>query len=1342
MPTPPPRSAASPSKVAAVVPRTPDTRPVVATKPAAAATAGPAIGPGEPLARVLQAQMLMGNAAVAASLLGAPREGIPPGGTVGVPLPVSRPSAAVVPGGRPATVPPTPRAPVAAPAEDSLKQAADPAALAPSAPAPAKAEAPPPTEGGGGGARPTADQHPKFGVLKRDVSTKKRRIATSHPPARAESVSAQSAAVPPRDDKEAQGKVANADRMNEAKPKSFDKRAFVDAVKKAVADKAPKTLEDAEAFPDSDQPQQIKQDVQHRVDEGRTEAAEEIKTTTDAPPDTSGAVEKKVVPMVPDRPPGVPGTPDPANATPDRLPPAATDLSAGPREVDREMAGAQVTETQLARSNEPSFQGAVKAKKGLEKDSAESTPAMRVHEAEVLGATTAGARAVAAAGMKGLAGARVAAGRAVGAGKQGAKTTDEQKRAQVTATLQAVFDATRKDVGTILTGLDRLVDDQFNREEKAARTAFTAEHRRAMAEYKRRRYSAWNGTYLWLKDKAFDLPDEANQIIDEARRHYVERMETVISNIADTIGGELTRAKDRITRGRADLQAEVRRLPADLRAIGREAAADFADRFDELDTAVDEKSGELVQTLATKYNEALKSVDDEVAAEKEKNKGALTKAMDAVKGVIKTIIDLKNLLLGVLAKAASAVMLILKDPIGFLRNLVGSVGAGLKQFLKNIVGHLQQGMISWLLGVSAQAGLQLPKSFDVRSIMLLLATLLGLTWGFIRSRIVRKVPEKAVAAVESGIDLVQKVRKGGVGALWDEIKSRIGDLKKTLIDKVIEYLVPTIIVAGITWVLSLLNPASAFIRACKLIIDIVRFVVERGRQILDFVNAVLDAVIAIARGGSGGVPGMIENALVRAIPVLIGFLAALLGVGGIAAKVKKIFEALSKPVAKAIDWVVDKIVTLAKKLWAKIQAKLAAARRKATQLRDKVRDKVREKFDRSRRPDQKKRQGDRSADAGGAGLKPEWETVSFSAAGESHRLWIEVTGGRPGLMVASTTAAVTSYLADVVKQNPEPALMARVSSAQKIVAMADADALDIVRSAATAQVTDAGVRAKLRAKHRALVGEMRELAGHLAAIFAFRQPIAPHIGKKIDPIPEAPLGYAFWQDKGAFEYGVDYDYKEIKRLPGFAAMGETFPLVHVDKNDLIATGSGLLRAENEVVRTYQDEIDKVQKAHGPLRGNPSEPVSQINGSPLPAYRIGRRKQMESIIRVIRSTPRTGEQLVAVEEALGHGKGSTRPDYGVRGAAGTEIMIEYKYWAAAPDPATLAKRLTSLRAQLRGHITGGVAKFGGKNVTIVLRLEWQIFDRITQPERGRYLAVMRNVRNFAATQNVIFETRLK
>jgi len=764
-------------------------------------------------------------------------------------------------------------------------------------------------------------QDPKFNALTKDVKTKQGTLA-KHPPAKNEADAAAKAAKPPQDDKLAQGKAANAEKMNEAKPGEFNKAAFIAAVNSAIAAKAPKNLEEADEFGSSGKADDVKNQVQGKVGDGKKQSASAIESTTKAPPDTGAAKDKPVTPLAADKPPGTPGVPDPSLAVPDRAPPAATDFSEGPKQVDKEMADAEVTEEQLAKSNEPDFTGALKEKKAGEEHSATAPGEVRAKENATLTAAKAEAKQDGTTAMSSMSVARNKSGQDLTSGKGKAQSADEQKRAQVTAKLQTVFDATKTDVEKILGDLDKKVDDKFTADEKVARDAFTADHKRRMDVYKDKRYSGWTGGLKWAKDKLMGMPSEANDIFAVSRQGYTAAMQTVISGVADLIGTELNAAKTRIAKGRADLKAEVDKLPKDLQSIGKEAAGEFSGKFDELTESVDSKGSELVDTLATKYTDALKSVDEEIASEKEKNKGLVAKAMDAVVGVVKTILELKNLLLGILAKAAHAIAGIIKDPIGFLGNLIGAIGAGIQSFISNIGSHLKKGMLSWLLGTAAKAGLVLPDKFDLRGILMMIASMLGLTWGSIKGRIIAKgVPAEAMTAVEASVPIAQKIAGGGIGAIWEDIKDYVGDLKENLFGKIAEYLIPTVLIAGVTWILSLLNPASAFIKAVKAIIDIVTFIVTKGAQIAEFVNAVLDAVISIAKGGSGGVGALIENALAKSVPVLIGFLAALLGIGGIADKVKKFFAALSKPVMKAVDWVVGKIVGLGKKIWAKIKGK-------------------------------------------------------------------------------------------------------------------------------------------------------------------------------------------------------------------------------------------------------------------------------------------------------------------------------------------------------------------------------------------------------------------------------------
>ncbi|MGG8409642.1 HPC2 multi-domain protein, partial [Streptomyces sp. 12297] len=162
----------------------------------------------------------------------------------------------------------------------------------------------------------------------------------------------------------------------------------------------------------------------------------------------------------------------------------------------------------------------------------------------------------------------------------------------------------------------------------------------------------------------------------------------------------------------------------------------------------------------------------------------------------------------------------------------------------------------------------------------------------------------------------------GIGGLWKWIVEKLSDLKDTVIGAIKDFVIEKIVTAGITWIVSLLNPASAFVRACKAIYDVVMFFVNRAAQIKSFVDSVLDSIESIAGGGGGAVTGLIEQSLAKAIPVVLDFLASLLGLGGISAKIKSILEKVQAPVMKVVDWVIGKIVGAGQKVLSKLKAKV------------------------------------------------------------------------------------------------------------------------------------------------------------------------------------------------------------------------------------------------------------------------------------------------------------------------------------------------------------------------------------------------------------------------------------
>ena len=212
----------------------------------------------------------------------------------------------------------------------------------------------------------------------------------------------------------------------------------------------------------------------------------------------------------------------------------------------------------------------------------------------------------------------------------------------------------------------------------------------------------------------------------------------------------------------------------------------------------------------------------------------------------------------------------------------------------------------------ADAGIELPEKFDLKGVLQLVLSILGLTKEKVLARIAAKLPPGAIErSSRASASSRPSVRRGR--GLWQMLVEKIGDIKEMVMSQVKEMVSVEIIKAGIVWLISMLNPASAFVKACKMIYDVVMFFVEKAAQIKEFVDSILDSVESIAAGGVGAVAGYIEKTLARMVPILIGFLASLLGLGGISGKIRAILEKIQAPVNKAIDWVVGKAVAFGKK---------------------------------------------------------------------------------------------------------------------------------------------------------------------------------------------------------------------------------------------------------------------------------------------------------------------------------------------------------------------------------------------------------------------------------------------
>ncbi|MFC7547743.1 hypothetical protein [Plantactinospora sp. GCM10030261] len=832
------------------------------------------------------------------------------------------------------------------------------------------------------------DDDPAFTAVKGGVTgfAKAKKV---HPPATAKAKEAQDAALPPTDDTAGQAKAAKVDSMDAQQPGTFDKKAFIAAVKAAIEAKSPKTLKEADDYRESGKAGEVKGEVQGLVGQGTQGQAKDIETATEAPPDESKAVAKPITPMSEEQP-GSTATIPAAGAVPKPAPAEQTNLQAGKHQANQELADAEVSEPQLARSGEPAFESALADKKAAAAHADTAPAEFRQQEQATIQQGRAEAAAETKAGVAGMQGAKGAALANLVAKKGATKSRDETKRAEVTAKIQGIFAATETDVKKILDGIDPKVEKTFEQGEATARAAFESYVAAKMSAYKKDRYGGWLGGLRWAKDKLLGMPSKVNEFYEAGRELYLKRMDEVISRVADIVGDDLAAAKKRIATGRAEIAAYVKTLPADLKKVGAEATEQVGDLFAKLESDVTAKQEATVDTLATKYVEARKGLDERIEALQAENKGLVDKAIGAIKAVINTIRELAAMLRNVLARAVGVVGEIIKDPVGFLGNLIAGVKGGILKFKDNILDHLRKGLMSWLFGALAEGGVELPTTFDIKGIVKLLASIFGLTWTNIRNRIVKQIGERAMSAAEKGVEIFQLFATQGVAGLWQMLLDKLGDIKEMILEQVKDFVVTRIITAGITWLIGLLNPAAAFIKACKLIYDVVMFFVDNASRIATFVNTVLDSVADVVRGNVGGVVEKINNVLGQMVPIIIGFLASAIGLGGIGQKIRQIIETLRKPVNKALDFIIKTglklagpiirgIAGLAGRAKAKVAASAAWARGKATSAVRAVRD---------------------------------WFTLrkSFTASDGAHSLYWQGRGPGARLTVASTPTPVDAVL--------------------------------------------------------------------------------------------------------------------------------------------------------------------------------------------------------------------------------------------------------------------------------------------------------------------------------------------
>jgi len=129
-----------------------------------------------------------------------------------------------------------------------------------------------------------------------------------------------------------------------------------------------------------------------------------------------------------------------------------------------------------------------------------------------------------------------------------------------------------------------------------------------------------------------------------------------------------------------------------------------------------------------------------------------------------------------------------------------------------------------------------------------------------------------------------------------------------------DWAVTKIITAAITKLATMLNPAGAIIQAIIAVYNTVAFFIERINQILALVESIVDSIASIAAGKLEQAANFVERTMARTLPVILGFLGRLIGLGDVSGAIKNVIQTIQTKVDAAIDkmiaWIVEKATQL------------------------------------------------------------------------------------------------------------------------------------------------------------------------------------------------------------------------------------------------------------------------------------------------------------------------------------------------------------------------------------------------------------------------------------------------
>jgi len=798
-----------------------------------------------------------------------------------------------------------------------------------------------------------ADYQQLQGTLKKNAKDQQ-----AHDSAEQKAGEAQGSAVSPGNERASAAKAKKVEKLGAIPPpKPFEAAVL----KKSIIDKVDELIKEKkeDASKTGNIPKINNTDVQEIKDENKKDIQAQKKASIgpveDAhkeAPDESSEKERKNADVIIEDPGAVKNITHTEKAVAKPIADERITLEKESENIDATMAENDVDEQQLEESNEEKFTGALGEKRGSQAEAASLKEDYRAIETAKLDKDKKNARATVNSKVDKIHEARKSEFGNVDSVKDATKSADERKRKEISDHIEKLYTDAEKSVNDKLAALETAVSTEFDGIMLKANDNFKRNVNDAMDE---------EFTWEWAAKKLDrdDYNSRVAKIFNEQSLTYTTELSNALTPLTNKIADTLNGILNEIQAAKNAVIVFVNGLDPALAEIGVESAKGVLEKFATLEESVNEKQQALTNGLAQKYADGVMALEDEFKKILDSRKSWLEKALDAIIDAIKEIINLLADLKKALERAAEYGKRIIKAPLKFFNNLVKGATEGFNNFVKNIAKHLLQGALEWVTGEMGEAGIQLPEKFDFKGILSIILQILGITLNNIKEIAKKVIGPKYVALLEKGADLGVKagdkilqvfsiLKKDGIAGLWEFIKEQFSDLKEKLMEEAKSFIVVTIVEVAVVKVVSMLIPGAGFISAIKSLIDFLRTLFAKARQIVNIITGIIDTFGEVLAGNVAKVSSMVENVLAKFLGLAITFLAAILGLGKIGKKINDIIQKKIKdPINKAITRMMEKLKAVMTKLGIfkfldKVDEKVKSGKKWVEDKKEKVKQKAKD----------------------------------------------------------------------------------------------------------------------------------------------------------------------------------------------------------------------------------------------------------------------------------------------------------------------------------------------------------------------------------------------------------------